>query len=208
VIVLTPESSKGYYNLGGVYFFLGEWQKAEDMFQNSVQIDPSSAGYSNLGTLNFYLGNYEKSALMYEKALAISDKDYQIWAGLAEAYRWQGNQDEKSRNCYLKAISLAEEQLQIRTGDLEIETDLAGYHASLGHQEKAHELLQKLIHQKIENVETYFRIGEIFEMLGDREEALRWIGQALENGFSKKMINAYPGLKSLRADERYIEKYN
>ena len=208
VIVLTPESSKGYYNLGGVYFFLGEWQKAEDMFQNSVQIDQSSAGYSNLGTLNFYLGNYEKSALMYEKALAISDKDYQIWAGLAEAYRWQGNQDEKSRNCYLKAISLAEEQLQIRTGDLEIETDLAGYHASLGHQEKAHELLQKLIHQKIENVETYFRIGEIFEMLGDREEALRWIGQALENGFSKKMINAYPGLKSLRADERYIEKYN
>ncbi|UCF64565.1 MAG: protein kinase [bacterium] len=205
VIDLTPESSKGYYNLGGIYFFLGDWQKAEAMFQNSVEIDPSEVGYSNLGTLNFYLKNYEKSTLMYERALALSDKDYQVWAGLAAAYHQQKNQQEKSKNCYQKAISLAQEQLKINPGDLEIMADLAGYHASIGNNNEAVELVQVLIGQKPENVETYFRIGEVFEMLGQREEALRWIEKALKEGFSRKMIEASPGLKNLREDKEYSQ---
>jgi len=208
VINLTPESSKGYYNLGGIYFFLGDWQKAEAMFQNSVKIDPTEAGYSNLGTLNFYLKNYEKSALMYEKALALSDKDYQVWAGLAAAYHWQKDQEEKSRRCYQKAISLAEEQLKINPADLEIMADLAGYHASIGNNTEAAELVRVLIGQRPENVETYFRIGEVFEMLGKRDEALKWIEKSIQEGFSSKMIEASPGLKSLREDKRYTQIYN
>ena len=208
VIDLTPESSKGYYNLGGIYFFLGDWEEAEKIYQKSVEIDPTEVGHSNLGTLNFYLKNYKKSALMYEKALAISDNDYQIWAGLAEAYRWQKNQEEKFRQCYQKAISLSKEQLKINPGNLEIMGDLAGYHASLGNVEQAQKLLQVLIRKKPDNVETYFRIGEVFEILGDRKEALKWIEKSLKEGFSIALIEAYPGLKSLREDSQYQQLIN
>ena len=39
--------------------------------------------------------------------------------------------------------------------------------------------------------------------LGKRELALKWIETALKKGFSLVKIDRYPGLKELRADERF-----
>jgi serine/threonine-protein kinase len=200
VIELIPESDKGYFNLGGIYFLLQDWDNARKTFQAALQIHPSEKAYSNLGTLNFYLGDYKSSALMYEKALTYSEYDYRIWAGLAEAYRWQGTKDEKYRNCYRRAIQCAQEQLAVNPKNLEIMADLSGFYASIGNVKDAENLLQKLISEHPDNVETYFRIGETCEMLGQRSQALIWIEKALKAGFSKALIEVYPGLRNLRED--------
>jgi tetratricopeptide (TPR) repeat protein len=200
---LTPESGKGYLNLGGIYFFLEDWEKAKEAYLKAEQIDPNEQVYRNLGALNFYLKQYAQSALWYEKALAISDRDYPTWAGLAEAYHWQGGQETKSISCYRQAIRLAEQQLEVNPGDLEIMSELGSYYATIADTHQAQQLLKTLVTKNPENVETYFRIGETYELLGERQQALSWIDKAIQGGYSTAIIEAYPGLKSLREDRNY-----
>jgi tetratricopeptide (TPR) repeat protein len=203
VIDLTPESGRGYRNLGGIYFFLEDWAAAKEIYQQAEKIDPNEQIYQNLGALNFYLADYTQSALMYEKALAISDRDYPTWAGLAEVYYWQGGQQAKSQRCYQTAIQLAEKQLEVNPTDLEIIAELAGYYATIADTNQAQELLKKLVKKNPENVETYFRIGETYELLGNRQQALAWIEKAIQSGYSKVIIEKHPGLKKLREDRNY-----
>lgn len=49
-----------------------------------------------------------------------------------------------------------------------------------------------------------FRIGEIYEQLGERETALKWIKTALKKGYySVTETECNPFLRELRADERF-----
>lgn len=203
VLELAPNNSLGLRNLGSMYFFLERWKEAREMYERSIEIQPTYSAYSNLGALYFYEEKYEKAAESYERALAISDKDYAVWAGLAEAYRWQENMNEKANQCYQKAVFNAEEQLKVNPMRADIMADLAGYYLTLGEKEAGKKLLIKILNSDITTVETFFRIGEIYELLGDRQEAITWIEKALQNGFSKTQIEKYPGLKELRDDPQY-----
>jgi hypothetical protein len=48
-----------------------------------------------------------------------------------------------------------------------------------------------------------FQAGHTYEVLGDREKALEWIGAALEHGYSLGQVETTPALAELRKDERY-----
>jgi len=54
-----------------------------------------------------------------------------------------------------------------------------------------------------DNVEVMYRAASIYENLGMRDDALLWIGKAIENGYSRSEIENQPELKQLMADERY-----
>jgi serine/threonine-protein kinase len=48
-----------------------------------------------------------------------------------------------------------------------------------------------------------YRAASTYENLGMRDDALLWIGKAIENGYSLSEIENQPELKQLLADERY-----
>jgi hypothetical protein len=48
-----------------------------------------------------------------------------------------------------------------------------------------------------------FQAGHNYEVLGDRERALEWIGRAIENGYSREHIERTPALREFCADGRY-----
>jgi serine/threonine protein kinase/tetratricopeptide (TPR) repeat protein len=203
VIELTPENIKGYTNLGGIYFQLGRWDEAQKIFEKAINIEPSYQAYSNLGDLYFYQHHFDQAIQMYQKALALSDQDYVVWAGLAEAYRWQGVHAEEVKEYFQEAKILAEKQLLINPRDIEVQADLAGYYLGLGDTSKTVRLLDQVISEKPVKVETYFQIAVIFEYLGRRDQALWWITKAVQEGFSRSQIENHPGLAALCADPDY-----
>jgi serine/threonine protein kinase/tetratricopeptide (TPR) repeat protein len=203
VVELTPENTRGYNNLGGLYFLLKEWENSKIMFQRSIEINPNYHAYSNLGTLNYYDENYTESIKMYQKALELSDTDYRIWGYLADSYYWISELQDSSYSHYRQAIQLAKKQLSVNPKDYGTMVHLAGYHAQLGQKIQADSLLNILIESNPGDLEIIFRIGDIYEQLGNRDLALQWINKALSNGFSLAEIERNPGLKELRSDMRF-----
>ncbi len=57
--------------------------------------------------------------------------------------------------------------------------------------------------ESVNDVDVMFNAAKAWELLGDRESALEWLGRALESGYPLSKIEACPELEELRADERY-----
>jgi len=164
------------------------------MFERSLAIRKSYNIYSNLATLYFIEGKYEDAARTYELALTLNDNDYLTWGNLAAAYFWISGKKEKAIDTYKRAIEIAEERLKVNTKDPDVISNLASYYSDIGNREKSLELLKEALDLAPDNVEVMYRAASIYENLGMRDEALLWIGKAIENGYSLTEIESQPEL--------------
>jgi tetratricopeptide (TPR) repeat protein/TolB-like protein len=203
MIDLLPRKTAGYTNLGATYFALERWADAEDMFKRASEIEPQYFTYSNLGTIAFYQGRYADAAAMYKKALEISDSDYKIWGNYAEACYWTPGQKDKAAAIYQAAAGLAEKEVEEDPDDISVQADLASYYGTMGDETRSLSYLERVIASNPTDVDVIFRVAETCEELGRREQALEWIGKALEQGCSPTRIDRYPGLRALRGDQRF-----
>lgn len=205
VTKLTPDNYRGYNNLGGIFYYLKRWSDARKMFERSYAINQSYGISSNLGTLNYIEGRYDEAARWYETALDINDHDYAVWGNLASANQWiPGKQDEAQLN-FERAIELAEEKKKVNPNDPDLISRLAGYYAKVKNREQALKHITQALDMAPKNVQVMYRVGSAYEQLGDRNKALLWIGNALENGYSRSEIENQPELRDLVADAKYQE---
>jgi serine/threonine-protein kinase len=202
VIDLEPNRTWGYNNLGACYFYLDRLAEASEMFERSLAVEPNYFALANLGTISFYQARYADAIGMYERALDLSGQEYVIWGNLAACYHWTGDRS-RARDTYLRALGLAEVDLRDQPDDVAVIVDAAAYHGMIGESARARELLERALGMKPKDVHTVFRIGEVYEILGERDEALEWITRAIREGYSPMPINCYPGLSDLRTDERF-----
>jgi serine/threonine-protein kinase len=203
VIELTPDNERGHRNLGGVLQTVGRHADAEKALEQSLALRPTYAAASNLATLRFDQGEYTGAVRAFEKALELDDRDYRVWRFLAAAYYWGPGERDKAANAYRRAAELAERHLSVDARDAEALVALADCRAMLGETKRALELVQEALMLAPENVEVMQTAGEVYEALGDRTQALRWINGAIEKGYSVERIERVPALKELRADPRY-----
>ncbi|MGB5896377.1 MAG: tetratricopeptide repeat protein, partial [Ignavibacteriaceae bacterium] len=200
---LTPDNYRGYNNLGGVYYMLERHEDAREMFERSLTIHKSYNIYSNLGTLYYIEGKYEDAVRTYELALGLNDNDYLTWGNLAAAYFWIRGKKDKAIDTYKHAIEIAEERLKVNPKDPDVISNLARYYSDIGNEKKSLKLLKQSLEIAPDNVEVMYRAASTYENLGMREDALLWIGKAIENGYSRSEIENQPELKQLVTDERY-----
>lgn len=80
---------------------------------------------------------------------------------------------------------------------------MADYYGMMGNSPKALSLLKQVLALEPSDLGVMFRIGEIYEQLGERETALKWIETALKKGYSVTETERNPFLRELRADERF-----
>jgi len=203
VTKLTPDNYRGYNNLGGIYYMLQRHEDAREMFERSLSIHKSYNIYSNLATLYFIEGKYEDAARSYEHALEMNDNDYRVWGNLAAAYYWIPGKKNEAINTFKHAIKIAEERLKINSKDPNVISSLAGYYSEIGNKKKSMNLLKQSLDLAPDNVEVMYQAATTYEKLGMREEALLWIGKAIENGYPRSEIENQPELKLLINDERY-----
>jgi tetratricopeptide (TPR) repeat protein len=170
----------------------------------SLSIRPTYTAASNLGTAAFYLGQYAEAARAFERALAIDDRDYRVWRNLAAARYWAAGERGGAAPAYERAAHMAEQERAVNPSSAEILSDLADCYAMLGRGGKARALLGSALDEAPADVSVMARAIEVFERLGDRAAALRWIERALAAGLQPDLLERTPGLGELRADPRYL----
>src|ERR1019366_3965468 len=94
VIQLTPDNAAAWSNRGAVNSNLKRYDAAEKDFLKSISLGPSYPAYVNLGFLYNDQKRYADYAAMTEKALQLNDKDFRVWADLANAYKKLGETDK------------------------------------------------------------------------------------------------------------------
>jgi eukaryotic-like serine/threonine-protein kinase len=204
-LVLAPDGYIAYRNLGAAYFLKGDLSMAASQFQKALEIRPDAAVYANLGTIQFAQGFYEDSVETFEKALEMPGgaNQYLVWGNLGDACRWAPDKKDRSREAYLRAIQLVEEQLRSTPDNSSLRSSLALYLAKRGDSAKALEELKALEKLSGKDVSSWFRIVVAYEVCGQREKALAALDRALRAGLSLDEIRGDPELLELRSDARY-----
>jgi tetratricopeptide (TPR) repeat protein len=206
VIELAPSYLGGYTNLGTMYAYLDQPDRAREVFEQSLKVQPDDnyAALTNLGTLDFEEGRYADAAAMFERALEVEDGDYQVWGNLGHAHVL-GGRPQQADAPLRRAVELAHEELRLRPNDPEVLCHLAGYHADLGERDAGIAALEAAIAQAPADPLLIADIAHTFEDLDQRERALEWVERAFANGVSPDYFDEQAALRDLLADKRYRE---
>ncbi|MCK5376327.1 MAG: protein kinase [Acidobacteria bacterium] len=211
VIELLPDSSIGYTSLGGCSLYLGDLGAARENLERAVEIGSGYWAYSNLATLEYWEGNYQPAAGLYRQALEMDDSDYQVWNNLGEVLRQQEPPDlGGALTAYRRAEGLAAARLEVTPNDVRLLIDLASYRVQLGDEAAARGLLARILSLDITDPQQMFDLASVYEELGERDQAVEWLGRALEAGFPLDLIESYPVLAALVEDPHFVklaEKY-
>ena len=203
MIKLTPLNAGAYRNLGAMYYYLDQKADAIVMFKRSIEIEPDYSVYSNLATLYYYEGLYKDAATMYEQALKLQDTDYSVWGYLAGALRQSSADSSRIISALRKAKLLAEEQLKINPVDPLVLTNIASYCTELNLSDSAYSIVKKVESLNPKDVNVMILVAVVYEQLGKRDQAFKWIEKSFENGYPIEELNHIPELKNLRDDNRF-----
>ena len=206
VVELLPDSSIGYTSLGGCHLYLGDLKAARENLARAVEIGSGYWAHSNLATLEYWEGNYQRAADLYIQALEMDESDYRLWNNAGEALRQLVIPDlQGALTAYRRAAELVNARLERTPNDVELLIDLASYHVQLGDEVAARELLPRILTRDITSSRQMFDLATLYEEFGKRDEAIEWLGRALEAGFPLHVIESYEVFEELRLDPRYAD---
>ena len=206
VIALTPDNARAYGNLGGVYAQTTRYDEAAVMLERSLAIKPNAQAASNLATVYSFLGRHADAARKMEQALAFNDGDSQLWSNLASAYHWAPGERPKARAAFLRAIALAEKELRVNPRSADLILRIADCRSMIGEGERAKALAAQALKLAPQDVTVTYKAGLVYEQAGDRHKALELIGQALDRGYQRDLVDRSPSLVELRRDPRFVNR--
>ncbi|WP_167604561.1 tetratricopeptide repeat protein [Maribellus sediminis] len=162
---------------GAVYNNLGDWSKAIENFQKSLEkeeeLEPRNLQriaykYSNIGSIYTKAGNYTESLRYFQKALKLQENDKN------ELFKARTLNNMSRLYYYLGNYSLA----------------LEGY-------QKALQIKQKL-NQKHEVLSTIGSIANVYKSQGNYDKALQYLRQAIklseEYGYKNAILSSQRGI--------------
>ena len=201
---LTPDNAPLYLNLGAVYSDMGEqhYTDAEQMYSKSLALEPSYAAYANLGYLYLQEKKYAEAAETEQKALELNDRDYLVWGNLAFAY--EGLQDkDKAGKARDRELALLEQTAQANPRDAVAQSILGLLYAKKKVREAAISHIQSALALSPDDANVLENVGEAYEDLGDRKQALQYIGKSLQKGYSLADLKSIPDLEGLLSDPNF-----
>jgi eukaryotic-like serine/threonine-protein kinase len=203
-IELTPDNAPVYLNLGAVYSDMGEkhYTEAERMLLKSLALEPSYPAYTNLGYVYNQQQKYAEAADAEEKALQLNDKDYLVWGNLAIAY--EGLKDkEKEGKAWEHEISLLEQIVRDTPRDAIAQSNLGLLYAKKKLHEKAISRIQSALALSPDDPSVLENVGQAYEILGDRVQALQYIEKSLQKGYDLTDLKHTPDLQGLISDPSF-----
>ncbi len=204
VTELTPDNFRGYYNLGGMYLTLGRFNLAELTLKKALAIQLNGSAFNNLATVYFFQKKFTEAVSTYEEALEYSGKNHIIWGNLADSRRYSKEHSEAQiRSDYQKAKKLVQEELNINPTDSSDRTHFAYYCAALGELENASKVIDDVLLSKPKDVEILKKAIQIFDIIGDRDNALQVLEEYLKNGGDLDYLLMDPDLADFQKDPRF-----
>jgi tetratricopeptide (TPR) repeat protein len=203
-IELTPDNAALYLNLGAVYADMGakHYPDAEQMLKKSIALEPSYAAYANLGYLYNQEQKYAQSAAATEKALQLNDKNYVVWGNLVIAYSGLGDK-EKANRALDREAPLLEQAAVDSPRDPVVQANLALLYAKKKLRERALSRIQSALALAPDDANVLETVGETYEALGDRAQALQYIEKSLQKGYDLAALKNTPDLQGLLSDPSF-----
>ncbi len=204
-IELTPDNAPLYLNLAAVYIDMGDPKRlpeAEEMLRKSIALAPSYPAYANLGYLYIQKQRYADAADAVGKALQLNDKDYLTWGNLALAYEGLKDKD-KAGKAQDREIALLEQAARDTPRDASVQSLLGLLYAKKRLREKAIPRIQSALALSPDDSGVLENVGQAYEDLGDRAQALQYIERSLQKGYSFAALKNIPELQSLLSDPNF-----
>ncbi len=166
--------ASAYHRWGVLLIDLGQYEEAIEKIKQAQKEDPSSQiMQSDLSRAYLYKGDLKE-------AIRISTETIGRFPHFAPAYRYRGLAYEQARQ-FQRAIADLEEAISLSQNSPLMKGDLGHVYASAGIKDKALSILSDLQQDRGNgNYRSCFLIAQIYACLGDREEALSHIEQALK----------------------------
>ncbi len=202
---ITPDNAEIYSNLASVYLDTGGKQslaEAEQALKKSVALAPSYPAYANLGLLYLEEKRYGEAATATEQALQMNGNNYLVWNNLVIAYEGS-KQTDKEAAARHKAEQLAEQAVTLKPRDAMAQSTLAALYADDKLNEKASARIRTSLALAPDDPNVLANIGDAYESMGDRGQALKYLEKALSKGYALDDVAMEPGLQSLMADPRF-----
>jgi tetratricopeptide (TPR) repeat protein/TolB-like protein len=203
-LLIAPDNARLWSNLGAAYFLQEKYGQAESAFSKSIDLHPTATAFSNLATLYFFQGAYTAAARTLERATEVNERDYRVWRNLAAAYYWAPGERDRAGSACVRALDLARQEREVDPKNAFLLVAAADCNAIIGNGEAARSLVEDGLALAASNAIEIFKVAAgVYEMLGDRETALLWIGRALREGYPPDRIQRDPSLAGIRGDPRY-----
>jgi serine/threonine-protein kinase len=200
VTELTPDNSPAYTNLGAALLEAGRLPEAQASYQRAIALQPNYVAYMNLGKVYYLQSHYAQAARMFEKAAAMNADDYIPVGNLAAAQSLLPEARQQSLATFRRAAALAEPAAQRARTDPDIFANLAIYYAKLSQPDLAQRRLATALALAPKNNALYASAAEVSEILGRRDDALRYVRQAIDLGYPRGSLRRNPELTALLAD--------
>ena len=202
VTTLAPDIDAGYENIGNVYLREGQYRDCIPYYQKALQIEPYWTTYSNLGTAYFFLKKYSDSATAYGEAVALNPNDSEVAVNLADAYRWSGQQD-KARQAYQQAISLAYKELQTNPQNASTMAQIALSYAKIGNAQQADSFVGRARAIDRNDVDYIYDQAEIDAILNRPDSALKALREAFERHYPVDYASGDQELENLQKNPKF-----
>jgi len=201
---LVPDCYLGYRNLGVAYHMQARFAEASAEFQKALKIKPSAITYSNLGTSLFFQGLYTQSVVAMEKAVELGANNTQNWINLGDAYRWTPGNEDKAKDAYRTAMRMIRDELAAKPNDADLRSRLALCMAKIGEKKEA--LAEAAAAEALDRTASVLsRLVTVYEICGQRKQALDTTAAALKAGYSIDEFRRDPELLELRKDPGFLK---
>lgn len=198
---LADDFQPAYKNLAACLHMMGRFAEASTMLQRALQINPEASIFNNLGTLYFFQGLFPQAANAFESAIELGANNPLIWANLGDALRQISDSKETSDRAYRTALALLSEETDSAEAqdNRAFEAEIA---AKTGEIERARHLLSGF-DPSTADLDELFNAAQASEILGERGQAIHYLGLALAGGYPAREVRLEPDFASLRLDPRF-----
>lgn len=199
---LTPNNVALLTNLGAVYFYVGDFERASHVLRKSVTLAPTAQGFSNAGTAAYYSGEFDEAVQMLEQAIQIAPKDYRLMGNLADALIAAGQLSE-AETYYKKGLVGVTRAIQLNPKNPELYAVLANIHMRLGNMQAAKENISEAMGGAPKNVSVLHINAIVHNRLGNKEKVLLSIAALKGMGYASALLENDPEFKNLRGDAEF-----
>jgi serine/threonine protein kinase/tetratricopeptide (TPR) repeat protein len=205
-IDLSPANlSYTYFAYAWYWVVAGRLDKAIDMMQAAVTLDPHSQVLNNqLGNMYRFSGQFERAVEQHKKTLELAPGFVIALADLAEDYL--------SMSMYPEAIASVEKAMSLVGRIPLLITTLGRAYAVSGRKDEAEILLQELQDKGKSEYVLPMYFAALYGDLGNTDEAFRWLEKVYQERHFGMFLLRVPSLwEPLRTDPRFddlLERMN
>jgi serine/threonine protein kinase/tetratricopeptide (TPR) repeat protein len=204
-IDLTPDNADAYLNLGSTYIDDGNLKDlplAEEALKKSIQINPSYPAYANLGLLYMFQHRHAESVAATENALRLNEKNYMVWINLYTECEWL-HDEAKLETIRKSMVPLLEQTIELHPEDAVAQATIALMRAKNKERRQAVEHIQTALALGPENLMVLQNAADIYEIEGDRKQAVIYLELALQKGLDLNHAKNDLDLQSIFLDPSF-----